>query len=173
LEDARRIAAALAAVIPPDADVALFSSDLLRTRQTAEPIAAQLGLDIHLDPALRERSYGDAEGTPTGSTSYAPPPAHGDRMHHRDGVGSETRFAWASRVYAGLDRVLARGSESSVVVTHGGTVTYLIAAWIGLPIEGAGYARCMAAAGSITHLREDDFFHDRQAVTLNNRDHLG
>lgn len=86
-------------------------------------------------------------------------------MHHRDGVeGSETRFAWASRVYAGLDRVVASGSERSVVVTHGGTATYLVAAWTGLPIGAAGYAKFTVAAGSITHLREDDFFHDRQVV---------
>jgi 2,3-bisphosphoglycerate-dependent phosphoglycerate mutase len=173
MADARRIAAALAAVIPPDADAALFSSDLLRARQTAEPLAAQLGLDVHLDPDLRERSYGASEGAPVGSMTYTPPPAQGDRMLHRDGVGSETRFAWASRVYAGLDRVLAMGCESSVVVTHGGTATYLIAAWIGLPIQAAGYVKFIAYAGSITHLREDDFFHDRQVVTLNDLDHLG
>ena len=60
-------------------------------------------------------------------------------MHHRDGIdGSETRFEWASRAYAALQRILAGGAQDAVVVTHGGTATYLIAAWIGLPLEEAG-----------------------------------
>jgi probable phosphoglycerate mutase len=58
------------------------------------------------------------------------------------------------------------------VVTHGGTATYLIAAWIGLPIEDAGYVKFKVAPGSITLLRED-FFHDRQVVALNLTSHLG
>lgn len=173
LQDAQRVAAALAERIPADGDVDLFSSDLLRTRQTAEPIAARLGLKGVLDPDLREQSYGAAEGTRPGSTPYVPPPAHGDRMHHHDGVdGSETRFERASRAYAALDRVLAGGRQHSVVVTHGGTATYVIAAWIGLPIGAAGYVKFKVSAGGITHLREDDLFHDREVVALNDISHL-
>jgi probable phosphoglycerate mutase len=172
--DAQRIAMALGERIPDDGGALLFCSDLLRTRQTAEPIAQRLGLEILADPDLREQSYGAAEGTPPGSTPYVPPPAGGDRMNHRDGIdGSETRFEWASRTYAALRTILASGAQDAVVVTHGGTVTYLIAAWIGLPLREAGYVKFKVSPGSITHLREDDFFHDRQVVALNLTSHLG
>lgn len=172
--DARRVAMALGERIPGDRGTLLTCSDLLRTRQTAEPIAERLGLEILADPDLREQSYGAAEGTPPGSTPYVPPPVHGDRMHHRDGIaGSETRFEWASRAYAALQRILAGGAQDAVVVTHGGTATYLIAAWIGLPLAEAGYVKFNVSPGSITHLREDDFFHDRQVVALNLVSHLG
>ena len=40
----------------------LYSSDLLRARLTAEPLAAALGLPIRYVPALRERRYGIFEG---------------------------------------------------------------------------------------------------------------
>jgi probable phosphoglycerate mutase len=63
-------------------------------------------------------------------------------------------------------------AESAIVVTHGGTSTYLIAAWIGLPLEAAGHVKFRTSPGGITHLREDDFFHDRQVVALNAVDHL-
>lgn len=172
--DARQVAVALSERIPDDGGALLFCSDLLRTRQTAEPIAQRFGLKLLTDPDLREQSYGAAEGTPPGSTPYVPPPAHGDRMNHRDGIdGSETRFEWASRAYGALQRILASGAQNAVVVTHGGTATYLIAAWIGLPLEEAGYVKFKVSPGSITHLREDDFFHDRQVVALNLTGHLG
>lgn len=174
VRDAQRVAAALGERIPDDGGALLGCSDLLRTRQTAEPIAERFALEVLTDRDLREQSYGAAEGTPPGSTPYAPPPAHGDRMHHRDGIdGSETRFEWANRAYGALQKILASGAQDAVVVTHGGTATYLIAAWIGLPLEDAGYVKFKVAPGSITHLREDDFFHDRQVVTLNLTSHLG
>ena len=173
VRDARRVAMALGERIPGDEGTLLFCSDLLRTRQTAEPIAQRLGLELLADPDLREQSYGAAEGTPSGSTPYVPPPAHGDRMHHSDGIdGSETRFEWANRAYAALQRILASGAQNAVVVTHGGTATYLIAAWIGLPLEEAGYVKFKVTAGSITHLLEDDFFYDRQVVALSLVSHL-
>ena len=173
VSDAGRVAAALGALIPGGRRVSLTSSDLLRTRQTAAPIAERLGVEVLTDPDLREQSYGAAEGTPVGSTPYVPPPAVRDRLHHRDGnEGSETRYEWAARSYAALHRVLARGPEDAVVVTHGGTATYLIAAWIGLPLEAAGYVKFAVSPGGITHLREDDFFHDRQVAALNMVDHL-
>lgn len=132
--DAHRVAIALGERGLDGGGTSLYCSDLLRTRQTAEPIAERLGLEILIDPDLREQSYGAAGGTPPGSTPFVPPTPTGERMHHRDGVdGSETRFEWARRTYGALQRVLASGEQNAVVVTHGGTATYLVAAWIGLP----------------------------------------
>ncbi|MBP2412684.1 putative phosphoglycerate mutase [Arthrobacter stackebrandtii] len=172
-KDAQLVALALRKLIPTDEDSLLFSSDLLRARQTSEPIAEILGSTPVMDADLREQSYGAAEGTPPGTTPFAPPPAQGDRMRHRDGIqGSETRFEWAGRAYAALDRILTVESAHTIVVTHGGTATYLIAAWIGLPLEAAGHVKFKTSPGGISHLREDDFFHDRQVVTLNDHSHL-
>jgi probable phosphoglycerate mutase len=173
LEDAALVAQALGKRLSAENGAALFCSDLLRTRQTANAIAESLGLEILADADLREQSYGAAEGTPPGSTPFVPPPSIGDRMRHRDGVaGSESRLEWASRAYAALQRILVDDAQDIVVVTHGGTASYLIAAWIGLPLADAGYVKFKVSPGSITHLREDDFFHDRQVVTLNDISHL-
>lgn len=174
LDDADRLAAALDERLPVDGGVSLFASDLLRARETADRIALRLGADVVLDPNLRERSYGVAEGKAPGSFPVVPPPRQGDRIHHHDGVdGSETRFEWASRAYAALDRVVADGRQHSVVVTHGGTASHLVAAWIGLPIEADDHAWFTVTSGSITHLQDDDFYHDHRVVALNDRSHLG
>src|ERR1700744_3579732 len=40
----------------------VISSDLSRARKPAEPIAARAGVPLVLEPALRERGFGVAEG---------------------------------------------------------------------------------------------------------------
>src|SRR6478752_1872514 len=172
-EHADRIAEELSGRIPTGDTVELFSSDLRRARQTAEPIATRLSVGVVVDAGLREQCYGDAEGRAAGSLTFLPPPAVGDRLHHRDGVaGSETKWEFAGRVYAALDRILAGDATHRVVVTHGGALTFLIAAWIGIPIDASGYVKFRASPGSITVLREDDFYHDRQVVALNDVSHI-
>jgi len=72
-----------------------------------------------------------------------------------------------------MEAITARECEHQVVVTHGGALTFVVAAWIRMPLASVGYAAFRATGGGITHLREDDFFHNRQVVSLNDTDHLG
>lgn len=158
-----------------DAYAELFSSDLRRAAETARVVGKILGLEPSFDRRLREKSYGEAEGRPQEwlDRRFVPPPAHGDRMEHDEGVpGAETKMAFAQRVYAAMDDILKRDCEHQIVLTHGFAVTFIIAAWIRMPIESAGYVNFRAPSGSITVLREDDYFHNRQVVTLGGTDHL-
>ena len=41
-----------------------------------------------------------------------------------------------------------------------------------MPIESVGYVSFRAPAGSITTLREDNFFHNRQVISLGDTRHL-
>src|SRR6266516_6109962 len=54
----------LAEQLDGDIDV-VYSSDLARARETAEIVAAKLGLEVRLDPRLRERGFGSWEGLTT------------------------------------------------------------------------------------------------------------
>ncbi|CAA9271414.1 MAG: hypothetical protein AVDCRST_MAG83-3291 [uncultured Arthrobacter sp.] len=151
----------------------LVTSDLLRAQQTADPIARALGILPATDPDLRERSYGEAEGKTPGTTPFLAPPSGPGRMDHHPGTpGTETRRQWATRAYRALDRVLQADAEHSIIVTHGGTLTYLISAWIKLPLDDAGHAKFSATPGGITRLREDGFTHDRCIIELNHSAHL-
>jgi probable phosphoglycerate mutase len=62
-EAGRRQAAATAALLAARRSVqAIVASPLRRSRQTAEAVAARLGLDVHVDHGLREADFGAWEG---------------------------------------------------------------------------------------------------------------
>ncbi|MBW5425350.1 histidine phosphatase family protein [Streptomyces sp. BG9H] len=172
---AAAIARALRAEIPEGAEVELVSSDLRRARETARAAGELLGVEPVLDRRLREKSYGEAEGRPQEwlDRRFVPPPAEGDRMGHHEGIaGSETRGECARRVYAAMDELLRRPCAHQIVVTHGFALTFVVAAWIKMPYESLHSVSFRAPSGSITVLREDDFFHNRQVVSLGDTRHL-
>ncbi len=68
---------------------------------------------------------------------------------------------------------MSGAAEHVVMVAHGGALTFVVAAWSRLPIESLGYTNLRATSGGITVLREDDYFYNRQVVTLSSVNHLG
>jgi probable phosphoglycerate mutase len=173
-EAAGRIAEALRAAIPDGATVELYSSDLKRTKQTADAIAQRFGLEPALDARLREASFGEAEGHPQARWDelFSPPPVEGDRMGHRYIPGSESRGEVAQRIYAALDAIMQRPCEHQIIVTHGYAFTFLVAAWIRMPVEALGYAVFKTPSGSITTLHEDDLYRGRMVLRLGDARHL-
>jgi 2,3-bisphosphoglycerate-dependent phosphoglycerate mutase len=175
LAAADSIGARLRATIPPDAMVELYTSDLQRTHETATAIGKHLRRDPQIDRGLREKSYGEAEGKPQDwlDRRFIPPPASGDRLHHDEGVrGSETRWMLAERVYASMDRIRNTGCPYQIIVTHGFAAQMVVAWWIGMPLAALGHVAFNTPSGSITELREDDFFHNRQVYRLGDLSHL-
>ncbi|MFF4595393.1 histidine phosphatase family protein [Amycolatopsis sp. NPDC001319] len=169
------IAAALRARVPDNAEVEVVSSDLRRARRTADEVAAAFGVKLVEERRLRERSYGEAEGRSQEwlDQRFVPPSASGDRMGHDVGVrGAETTRTFARRVYAAMEEILLRRCEHQVIVTHGGTLTFVVACWIGMPVESLGRVNFRAPSGSITTLREDDYFRNHQLVSLGDTRHL-
>ena len=172
---ARRIAAALADRIPEGTRAGVVTSDLLRARRTADVVAAQLGVDRALDPRLREKSYGIAEGRPQAwlDARFLPPPAVGERMRHDEGLsGAETKWDLATRVYAAMEDILRSPAQHQIIVTHGMAATFVLAAWIAMPLDSAGQMAFRFTSGGISTLVEDDFFHNRTISRLNDLTHL-
>jgi probable phosphoglycerate mutase len=94
-------------------------------------------------------------------------------MDHDEGVaGAETKREWVRRVYRAMDQIMSRPVSTTIIVTHGGSATPVIAAWLRIPSDALAYASFRVEAGSITHLREDDYFHYRTLVELNDTTHL-
>ncbi|MGY4644919.1 histidine phosphatase family protein [Cellulomonas sp. URHB0016] len=172
---AAAIARTLRDRIDTPARAAVVTSDLQRTRRTAEILGAALAVEPTLDVRLREKSYGEAGGRPQSwlDARFVPPPAVGDRLRHHEGIaGSETRLDVAVRVYLSMTDHLARDVDHLVVVTHGFTAALVVAAWIGMPIEAAGHVAFPVPSGSITTLREDGYFHNRAVVCVGDTTHL-
>lgn len=156
-----------------DTHVQLISSDLKRAVQTAQPISEVFSCDVLLSTDLREISYGDAEGRPDAwlKERWVPAP-DGNRMDHRHLPGNETRREFATRVYRGVAPIIDAPDGTFIIVTHGFAQTFVIAAWIGLPIEDAGLVNFASTPGGITELVQDDHFRNRAVKSLANRDHL-
>lgn len=173
VEQAQKIAAVLARNVQQGAK--LYSSDLRRTAQTAAAIGEHLQLEPIWLTEIREKSYGVGEGKPDAwfRGRFVPPPREGERMDHDEGLeGAETKLQWARRVYAGMETNLSDSSRQKIIVTHGGSATLVIARWIGMPLGALNHVSFKVDSGSITRLVEDDYFHNRTVVLLNDTTHL-
>jgi broad specificity phosphatase PhoE len=114
---------------------AVYSSDLARARETAEIVAARLGLEVQADERLRERSFGAWEGLTMEEIERSFEEAHG-RWRSGEGHGAddaEAFDAFAARVGSFLDDVLRRHPEETVlVIGHGGSIRVIHALASGL-----------------------------------------
>ncbi|HWI32416.1 MAG TPA: histidine phosphatase family protein [Microbacterium sp.] len=137
---ARDAAAALRPDLAPDSTV-VVASDLSRARETAEIIAAELGLDApRLYPELRERAYGEAEGVLVeefperfgGWDRDSIPGAESRTELRRRGVRAVRRVARDVR------RDTAPTAVSVIAVSHGALIGELIRHASGdtLPLPG-------------------------------------
>jgi probable phosphoglycerate mutase len=136
IQQAREAAARLAALKP---DV-LVSSDLQRTRDTVATLSALTGVDVQLDPRLRETYAAKWQGLTGAEIQEQYPQEYrswraGD-PHLRVG-GGESRHQVANRVQAAVRDTAARLTEDglAVLTTHGGAARLGIAALIGMPLD--------------------------------------
>jgi broad specificity phosphatase PhoE len=142
----------------------IHTSDLLRARETAEIVAAVLGMDdIVVDPALRERSFGVFEGL-TRDECAEHHPEHWASYRsdaRRVPPGAESQDALAQRMNQAIQRVAATtlgpDAETAVlVVSHGGSIRALLALATGImppPLENVAVFRAVATAAGLIDAR--------------------
>ncbi|OHC62738.1 MAG: phosphoglycerate kinase [Rhodocyclales bacterium GWA2_65_20] len=136
----RAQAAATAAGLAAQRFDAIYSSDLARTWQTAQPIAAALGLPLNAAPALRERHYGQMQGLTGEEARRRFPALHAayaarDPQHDLDGGESLAHFA--ARVAQALrDLAGAHAGQTLLLVAHGGVLDIAYRLATGRGIEG-------------------------------------
>jgi broad specificity phosphatase PhoE len=102
----------------------VYTSDLVRARETAEIVAARVGADVVVLSELREIDVGDWEGLTWPEIEQRHP--EGARSWHEHGQGwtsGETYDELGERIIAALRRIAADHPDQNVlVVGHGGTV---------------------------------------------------
>lgn len=124
-----RQAAATARALANERVTAVYSSDLLRAVQTAEPLVRATGLDLTRTPALRERSVGLMEGLTFEEAAAAHPEEYAALLR-RDFehvlAGGESYRQLLDRAAAELDRAveLHRGNTIALF-SHTGTICIL------------------------------------------------
>lgn len=121
-EYGRRQAREVAERLAGDGVGVVYASDLARARETAEIIAARLGLEVVLDPDLREKNWGNWEGLTA------------DERLHVEFEGESTE-EHRERMLRAVERIVAAHPEERVVVvTHGGSLRRIQAAVSGVAL---------------------------------------
>ncbi|WP_237569860.1 histidine phosphatase family protein [Mycolicibacterium lacusdiani] len=106
-------------------DDGIYASSMIRTQQTAQPLADQLGLPIVVLDGLREIEAGDLEGRPAIAAigSYYQPIRQwlaGDRTARIPGSIDGNEFD--ARFDQAVDVVYGSGQQQPVVYSHGAAI---------------------------------------------------
>jgi probable phosphoglycerate mutase len=129
----RRQAQALAAALADERPQAIYTSDLQRARDTAQPTADMLDLPVTLDPGLRERCFGAFEGLMYEEIGARYPQAFAGMQardpHVQFPAGerkAETLTDFYRRAVGAVARIARRHEGSKLaLVTHGGVLDFL------------------------------------------------
>ncbi len=117
-------ARALAETVRSAGITAVWTSDLVRARETGEIAAAALGLAAPtIDPTLRERQFGVFEGLTRDECATQHPEAWQAWMAQTGAPpGGEPREAAVARMADALARIAATGGGPALVISHGGVM---------------------------------------------------
>ena len=125
----RRQASELAERVVPLGLRSLWSSDLKRAGETAEIVGARVGLEVWLDPRLREANRGRWEGRLFIDIQHECPELYG--AWRRAGAsfrfpGGESLLEQSQRVQAALQDIRAASDHPTLVVCHGGSIRVVL-----------------------------------------------
>lgn len=117
----------------------VYSSDLLRARQTAELLAEPLGLPVNLDRRLREMDLGAWEGLLSSEISARFPQLLLERdcnPVHTSAPRGETPACVAERVASALDDIVTKHrGEQVLIVAHGLSLAAILCLARGISLE--------------------------------------
>jgi probable phosphoglycerate mutase len=124
-----RQAKATAAVLASESITTIYSSDLLRATETAEPLASLTGLKVHRSTAFRERSVGVMEGLTFQDAAEKHPDQYGALLR-RDFehilTGGESYRQLLDRAWHKLDAIISEHAGGRITVfSHTGTICIL------------------------------------------------
>ena len=138
-----------------DKVAAIYASPLQRTRETAEIVAARLGLPIEFRDDLLELDFGEWTGATFDSIRADPRwQAWSTQRSLATIPGGESMRAVQQRVVAALVELNERHlHETVVLVSHGDVIRSVLVYALGMPLDF--YNRIEIAQGSISTIRLD------------------
>ena len=171
-EDGRTQARYVAQRLADIGATALYSSDLLRTYETAHIIGQATGLPIIQKTGLREMHFGDWQGLSSAQIKARDPERYAARRanpHEVPPPGGETWLQFYQRAVNALRDILrATDAEKIIIATHSGVCTVL-----GLEALGLGYTGKRTFGNTNCAIHTIGITADRwYAVSLNDTDHL-
>lgn len=149
----------------------ILSSDLIRCRQSAEPLSQLLGIEVEVRPALRERNFGVLEGQHyTSLRVWFQGEARVQGLTEfelRPDDGESVKDVW--KRLEPIEREIKRSQDSMAIFLHGGTCALLVARLMNGTVETSRSLRFENAAITEMIRRPDGFW---QLLKYNESTHL-
>ena len=133
----------------------MYSSDLLRAKQTAENVGKYLGLTPILRTELRERNLGKCCGK---SVQWLRENLEMQEKTIDDRLFSDAesrRDEW-NRLRPFFDEVMASNDENIIIVSHGDLLSVFNTMFLGLSVETIDTSEIFGLAGGVSYMFEND-----------------
>jgi probable phosphoglycerate mutase len=118
---------------------AIYTSPMLRARQTAEPLVKRVGIAPIEEAGLKEIDYGEWDGMVQDEVKSRWPEAFAywaADVASRGAPGGETAFHVAARSMAVIERIRTTHTDGNVlVVSHKATLRVIVCALLGLDVR--------------------------------------
>ena len=130
-------------------DFVLYSSDLIRAKQTAECVGNVLGLKPKLRQELRERNLGKCCGK---SVQWLRENKERDEKTIDDKLfsdGESRRDEW-NRLKPFFDEIMANDEQNIIIVSHGDLLSVFNIMFLGLGVEALNTCEMHGASGGVS-----------------------
>lgn len=111
---------------------AIYTSNLVRTQQTARPVAEARGLELQVLPGLREISAGEDEMSADATRYIGTMISWGQGNLDARIPGGESAHEFFDRFDAAIDRISGNGEQIAMAVSHGAALRV----WAAARVEG-------------------------------------
>ncbi|MBQ7875603.1 MAG: histidine phosphatase family protein [Oscillospiraceae bacterium] len=152
IEQAKNIGKNLAAELSDG--YVMYSSDLLRAKQTAEAAAEYLDIKPVFRTELRERNLGEAVGKSVQwlrENMEKPERTVDDRLF----PSAESRREEWNRLLPFFREITKSNDEKIIIVSHGDLLSVFNAMWLGLPVESLEKTEIFGVSGGVSFLFEN------------------
>lgn len=131
----------------------MYSSDLLRAKNTAKIIGKYLGVEPILARELRERNLGKCVGK---SVKWLKENIEKQEKSIDDKMFSDAesrRDEW-NRLLPFFNKLMASEHENIIIVSHGDLLSVFNTMWLGLEVETLNKSELFGLAGGVTFMEE-------------------
>ncbi|WP_322106776.1 histidine phosphatase family protein [Paraburkholderia sp. J41] len=178
VEQANKLAARLAQDARAGARLdAIWSSDLMRAQQTAQPAAAALGLPVQLAEGLRERNYGAFQGHDNDEIAERFPDEYAHWQTRDPGFEppeGESQREFYHRVLHALEPILARHPGGRIAcVAHGGVLDCVYRFANGLALDAPRAWKLLNTSVNVVDFERDGYVTQARVVEWGDVAHLG
>lgn len=157
IEQAKRIGTRLSQEIKNERYV-MYSSDLLRTKHTAEIVADFLRIKPIFTEALREFNFGEAVGK---SKEWARKNAKVNTfpdwktVDEKPFTGAESKREVWDRLFNFQNQIMENTENNIIIVSHSGTLSVFYALWLGLDVEMLNKCDFSSDSGGVSFMQEN------------------